>query len=143
MNSMYLVAFSLEIFKRQNSYKLKHTISFFFFFYSVQIETTQKSLEPDATCLNVFYSMWYWKVFFIKVCPCIEVILVATLLLFLKVFWRKNKSAVSLHQRFLKKLILYLINFILWFWLFLTFLYKWLSFFFFFRKACNLWNHFR
>ena len=57
MNSMYLVASSLEIFKRQNSYKLKHTISFFFFFYSVQIETTQKSLEPDATCLNVFYSM--------------------------------------------------------------------------------------
>ena len=57
MNSMYLVASSLEIFKRQNSYKLKHTISFFFFFFSVQFETTQKSLEPDATCLNVFYSM--------------------------------------------------------------------------------------
>ena len=137
MNSMYLVASSLEIFKRQNSYKLKHTISFFFFFLLRPNWNDSKIFRTDATCLNVFYSMWYWKVFFIKVCPCIEVILVATLLLFLKVFWRKNKSAVSLHQRFLKKLILYLINFILWFWLFLTFLYKWLSFFFFFEKLAT------
>ena len=141
MNSMYLVASSLEIFKRQNSYKLKHTISFFFLlrpnWNDSKIFRTRCNL-PQCFLFHVILEgifhkslPLHWSYFSRHITAFFESVLKEDRIL----RYLHNKSAVSLHQRFLKKLILYLINFILWFWLFLTFLYKWLSFFFFFSKS--------